>query len=99
MSELSELTNADLRELLESKGLDTSGKKSELIERLEAAETPVEAPVEEEAPVVEEAAEEAPEPVAETKPKAKKSSGSLPSFDGEETNEDDIERLEYYDGE
>jgi type IV secretory pathway VirB10-like protein len=92
MSELSELTNAELRELLESKGLDTSGKKSELIERLEAAETPVEAPVEEEAPVVEEAAEEAPEeapePVAEPKPKAKKSSGSLPSVDGEESNEE-----------
>ena len=57
MSELSELTNAELRELLESKGLDTSGKKSELIARLEAAEAPAEAPVEEEAPVVEEAAE------------------------------------------
>ena len=44
MSELSELTNAELRELLESKGLDTSGKKSELIARLEAAEAPAEAP-------------------------------------------------------
>ena len=85
MSELSELTNAELRELLEAKGLDTSGKKSELIARLEAAEAPAEAPVEEEAPVVEESAEAAPE--GAPAPKAKKS-GSMPAVDGDESNEE-----------
>ena len=85
MSELSELTNAELRELLEAKGLDTSGKKSELIARLEAAEAPAEAPVEEEAPVVEESAEEAPEEAPA--PKAKKS-GSMPAVDGDESDEE-----------
>ena len=89
MSELSELTNAELRELLEAKGLDTSGKKSELIERLEAAEASLSPSIEEEAPVVEEAAEEAAEEAPEPAPAPKaKKSGSMPAVDGDESNEE-----------
>ena len=39
MANLSELTNAELRDLLSELGLDTKGKKAELIARLEEANT------------------------------------------------------------
>ena len=36
MANLSDLTNAELRDMLSDLGLDTKGKKSELVERIEA---------------------------------------------------------------
>lgn len=66
--ELSDLTVKQLKALCEEKGLETDGKKADLIARLEAP-----APVEEAAPeAAPEAEEPAPEPAPEPKPEPKK---------------------------
>ena len=64
MANLSDLTNAELRDMLSDLGLDTKGKKSELVERIEAHNSEnTESTIEEE--TVEEVAEEVTEPTVE----------------------------------
>lgn len=80
--ELSDLTVKQLKALCEEKGLETDGKKADLIARLEAPVEEAPAPVEEAAPEAEEPAP-APEPAPEPKKAKKAKKGAEPDPEDE----------------